>query len=112
MAKRGRPKTKVSILNPRGESKTERNRRIARERRRYGKSGPCFIASAVYGNPHAPEVDAIRRFRDSVLRPTSFGRIIIIYYYKYSPKISILIIRYKVLHKLVRSILNIVAKMY
>lgn len=83
MAKRGRKKTPVSLLNPRGESATARKKRTAKERKRYGYSNPCFIATAVYGDPWAPEVDALRRFRDLRLRPYSIW-----VYYRVSPPIA------------------------
>lgn len=89
MAKRGRKKTPVTIFNPRGESPSARKRRLARERKRYGRAiGPCFIATAVYGDPFAPEVDALRRFRDHRLRPYRLGRLAILVYYRLSPPIA------------------------
>ncbi|XTI71821.1 CFI-box-CTERM domain-containing protein [Acidithiobacillus sp. AC3] len=88
MAKRGRKKTPASIFNPRGETQKQREKRVAMERKRYGRSGPCFIATAVYGDPYAPEVNAIRRFRDRWLRPNALGRSVIYLYYKLSPAVA------------------------
>lgn len=34
---------------------------------------PCFVATAVYGDPFAPEVEALRRWRDRRLAPTAPG---------------------------------------
>lgn len=89
MAKRGRKKTPITIFNPRGESETARKKRIAQEKRRYGRAvGPCFIATAVYGDAMAPEVQELRHFRDTRLRPYRLGRVAIRYYYLLSPPIA------------------------
>ena len=47
----------------------------------------CFIASAVFG-PDANETQALRRFRDEILRTTIVGRVVIRAYYKLSPGLS------------------------
>ena len=41
----------------------------------------CFIASAVYGNPNALEVNILREFRDNVLMKHSIGRKFVEVYY-------------------------------
>lgn len=41
----------------------------------------CFIATAVYGDVHAPEVETLRRFRDGVLMQTDLGRTLCRAYY-------------------------------
>lgn len=51
--------------------------------------GPCFIATAAFaGEPGAPELLLLRRFRDRHLRPTYAGRQIIWLYYKTSPAVA------------------------
>jgi hypothetical protein len=112
MAKVGRKKTPVTIFNPRGESPSARKKRIASERRRYGKKGPCFIASAVYGDPFAPEVNALRRFRDDRLRPYRPGRLTIMIYYRMSPPIASWLRKHKGISFIIRHILNIIARRY
>ena len=50
--------------------------------------GPCFIATAVYGDTLAPEVIALRAFRDRHLAPSVWGRACIKAYYAISPGIA------------------------
>src|SRR3989344_3880659 len=45
------------------------------------KEDSCFIASAVYGNPNAPEVNTLRDFRNIVLENSPLGRRFIDLYY-------------------------------
>lgn len=52
------------------------------------KFSPCFIATAVYGDVNAPEVLALRRFRDQSLLPYRAGRAFVIAYYKLSPPVA------------------------
>lgn len=51
----------------------------------------CFIATAAFDNPLAPEVLALREFRDFTLRKYSWGRKLIAIYYKHSPRIACLL---------------------
>lgn len=46
----------------------------------------CYVATMVYGSYDAPEVMALRRFRDNRLKKSRLGRSFIKWYYKYSPK--------------------------
>lgn len=48
----------------------------------------CFIATACYGSVHAPEVETLRRFRDSVLLPSWAGRFFVKVYYLLSPPVA------------------------
>jgi len=50
------------------------------------KSG-CYIATCVYGSYDCPQVWTLRRFRDSVLVKTWYGKLFILLYYTISPKI-------------------------
>ena len=62
----------------------------------------CFIATAAYGSPLHPYVRILRDFRDRYLMFNKFGRILINFYYKYSPFVGELIAKNKVLKAAVR----------
>ncbi len=70
----------------------------------------CFIATAAFESNLAPEVLALRQFRDMNLKETSFGRQFIFYYYKYSPQVACVIDEQPILKAPVRLILRIVIK--
>lgn len=48
----------------------------------------CFIASAVYGSPAAPEAEALRYVRDHRLMRSAPGRAFVQLYYRVSPPIA------------------------
>ena len=48
-------------------------------------SGPCYVATAIYGSYNCPEVWTLRRFRDNTLDTTWYGRAFIKTYYAISP---------------------------
>lgn len=49
------------------------------------KSGGCYVATAVYGSYDCPQVWTLRRFRDTTLASTWYGRAFIHTYYAISP---------------------------
>lgn len=49
------------------------------------KEPVCFIATATYGSPLAPEIQILREFREYKLRPSASGQKFISLYEKYSP---------------------------
>lgn len=112
MAQRGRKKTQRSVSNPRGESATARKTRAAQEKKGYGSRGPCFIATAVYGDPWSPEGDALRRFRDRHLMPHRWGRLGVHAYYRMSPPIANWLRRHPRIARLARIPLDRLARRY
>lgn len=50
--------------------------------------GACFVATAAYGNPHHPDVVALRKFRDKHLIRTAAGRWFVRFYWLIGPKLA------------------------
>jgi hypothetical protein len=50
--------------------------------------GFCFIATAAYGTPMAPEVNALRAYRDQVLVRSWAGRALVASYYRLAPPVA------------------------
>lgn len=66
----------------------------------------CFIATAAYGTPLAYEINELRYWRDTKLSSTSYGKVFIKNYYKFSPPIANYISQKEHLKKGVRIILK------
>lgn len=66
----------------------------------------CFIATAAYGSPLAPEVARLQSFRDTRLAPHPWGALCIRIYYRYSPYLASQISRHENARRLTRWLLN------
>ena len=51
------------------------------------QTGGCYIATATYGSYDCPEVWTLRRYRDTILAKTWYGRTFVQIYYKCSPSL-------------------------
>jgi len=80
------------------------------EDERRGQSRACFIATAAYGDADAPEVEALRRFRDRKLLTNRPGAAFVQAYYRLSPPIARLIARKPRLRTAVRRTLDFLGR--
>ncbi len=67
-----------------------------------GKTMNCFIATAAYGSPMAPQVDAFRQFRNRFLLGNSLGKSFVRFYYDHSPKYAKIIAESETLRAMAR----------
>lgn len=66
----------------------------------------CFIATAAYGTPMAPQINVLRGFRDRVLLPDSFGKRLVGAYYTVSPPLAGLLAKVDPLRAMTRALLQ------
>ena len=72
---------------------------------------PCFIATAAYGTPLAPEIGALRRFRDRELLSNPVGRALVMTYYEYGPALANVVRENETLRNVTRLVLEPVVRM-
>ncbi|MBX2988222.1 MAG: hypothetical protein KF802_10020 [Bdellovibrionaceae bacterium] len=70
----------------------------------------CFIATSAFESPWALEVQLLRHFRDSSLKPHAAGRLFIRCYEKTSPAIARFLDRNDALKPLIRAVLRFAVK--
>jgi len=66
----------------------------------------CWIATAAYGSPLAPELNALRAYRDQVVLTTPFGQQLVSRYYHFSPPVARIITEHENLRRIVRWLLQ------
>ena len=66
----------------------------------------CFVATACYGDINAPEVNALREWRDDILANHIFGRVFIRLYYRHGPYLAAWINKHRATIPLARRFLN------
>jgi uncharacterized repeat protein (TIGR01451 family) len=72
----------------------------------YSGGGGCFIATAAYGSPLEPHVQALRQFRDRYLARTAPGRAFIQFYYRHSPSLAAVVAAHPTLRFAARTVLT------
>ena len=70
-------------------------------------AGHCFVASLLFGE--AWQSQALRQFRDKVLRPRGWGRGLIRLYYRGAPRMCVVLGRWLLLRRPVRAVLGVIA---
>jgi len=76
-------------------------------------SSGCFISTAAYGSSLHPHVKILRDFRDKYLMPSKLGRVLVDFYYKYSPFVADFITKHKTLKVAIRfSLLPVIVFSY
>jgi hypothetical protein len=69
-------------------------------------SSRCFIAEAAYRTPLDPHVDALRAFRDRFLLTNGPGRMLVRFYYMYSPDWAAFIRKHEMARGMARGVLT------
>ena len=73
-----------------------------------GDSGPCFVATAVYGDYDHPQVRKLRRFRDNTLQNFVLGRMFIKAYYRFGPALAVVPAKSVKVRNVIRAFLDLI----
>jgi|GEM_PF-3362310 len=71
----------------------------------------CFVATACFDSPHQETVITLRRFREVLLKKSTFGRSMVKSYYRISPSLAETIRRYPVLQCPIKIILALLVRL-
>jgi len=74
-------------------------------------SSECFVATAVYGDPHCDQIVLLRRFRDEVLSKNRFGKYLCTIYYKHGKLAAVMIQDKPTVKRGVRFAIEIIVKL-
>ena len=78
-----------------------------------GSGGGCFIATAAYGSEMEHHVVILRQFRDTYLLTNRIGRMLVDFYYRYSPRPAAFIAQHETVRALTRlSLAPVIAACY
>jgi hypothetical protein len=75
-------------LDTMGDAMDRTSKGLANYRKAMKAGSGCYISTAAYGTPLAPELDTLRGFRDRVLLPTPTGKLLVDHYYRTAPEIA------------------------
>jgi uncharacterized repeat protein (TIGR01451 family)/CSLREA domain-containing protein len=84
------------------ETDPDTSNNSAEEKTRINCAKGCFIATAAYGSPLAPQLQQLRAFRDRFLTPYPLGNWFVELYYRYSPPLADALRRHNDLRAVVR----------
>jgi len=99
-------KSTISGIQTQLNQITSRATSYSSSRSSSSSSGGCYIATMAYGSYEHPQVLELRKFRDNTLSNSSFGRVFIKTYYKYSPKLVEHLKDKPIVNQIIKSILN------
>jgi hypothetical protein len=74
--------------------------------------GGCFIATAAFGTPLAPEIDVFRRFRDDKLKKSLWGTLLVHFYERTSPPVAVVVRKVPLLALGVRMLVRTLLPMF